>query len=189
MADTDLLDYEDEEEQQQQATDGAEAGKEVKTPAGGYVSIHSSGFRDFLLKPELLRAIVDCGFEHPSEGGCRANFSYCSCVHRKHLIRASSLNRVWILLSTGFSNPYICFQFNMNAFRKLYSEWTSYARQNLAWEKLQFSFWHHCSSSSPSTARFVRPLLSFCIIFGNLHFLLLVFEWKWSQSFFSCQCS
>merc|ERR1712007_36206 len=23
--------------------------------------------KDFLLKPELLRAIVDCGFEHPSE--------------------------------------------------------------------------------------------------------------------------
>ena len=34
---------------------------------GTYVSIHSSGFRDFLLKPEILRAIVDCGFEHPSE--------------------------------------------------------------------------------------------------------------------------
>lgn len=34
----------------------------------GYVGIHSSGFRDFLLKPELLRAITDCGFEHPSEG-------------------------------------------------------------------------------------------------------------------------
>ena len=34
---------------------------------GNYVSIHSSGFRDFLLKPEVLRAIVDCGFEHPSE--------------------------------------------------------------------------------------------------------------------------
>ena len=34
----------------------------------GYVGIHSTGFRDFLLKPELLRAIVDCGFEHPSEG-------------------------------------------------------------------------------------------------------------------------
>ncbi|CAL9223120.1 unnamed protein product [Arabidopsis halleri] len=27
-----------------------------------------SGFRDFLLKQELLRAIVDSGFEHPSEG-------------------------------------------------------------------------------------------------------------------------
>ncbi|OXU26560.1 hypothetical protein TSAR_014714 [Trichomalopsis sarcophagae] len=26
-----------------------------------------SGFRDFLLKPETLRAISDCGFEHPSE--------------------------------------------------------------------------------------------------------------------------
>jgi len=24
--------------------------------------------RDFLLKPELLRAISDLGFEHPSEG-------------------------------------------------------------------------------------------------------------------------
>jgi ATP-dependent RNA helicase UAP56/SUB2 len=33
----------------------------------GYVGIHSTGFKDFLLKPELLRAIVDCGFEHPSE--------------------------------------------------------------------------------------------------------------------------
>lgn len=41
-----------------------QAKKEVK---GNYVSIHSSGFRDFLLKPEILRAIVDCGFEHPSE--------------------------------------------------------------------------------------------------------------------------
>merc|ERR1711972_831624 len=34
---------------------------------GSYAAIHASGFRDFLLKPELLRAIVDCGFEHPSE--------------------------------------------------------------------------------------------------------------------------
>ncbi|XP_064457530.1 spliceosome RNA helicase DDX39B isoform X2 [Ornithodoros turicata] len=64
MADTDLLDYEDEEEQEQNA---GEPLAEVKKPTGGYVSIHSSGFRDFLLKPELLRAIVDCGFEHPSE--------------------------------------------------------------------------------------------------------------------------
>lgn len=41
----------------------------------GYVGIHSSGFKDFLLKPELLRAIQDCGFEHPSEG----EFGACSC--------------------------------------------------------------------------------------------------------------
>ncbi|KAL9644518.1 hypothetical protein ABK040_009382 [Willaertia magna] len=33
----------------------------------GYSSVNSSGFKDFLLKPEILRAIVDCGFEHPSE--------------------------------------------------------------------------------------------------------------------------
>lgn len=35
---------------------------------GSYSSIHSSGFRDFLLKPELLRAIKDRGYEHPSQG-------------------------------------------------------------------------------------------------------------------------
>jgi len=69
MADVDvpeeLLDYEEEvQEAQDGAGDGAVAKKDVK---GTYVSIHSSGFRDFLLKPELLRAIVDCGFEHPSE--------------------------------------------------------------------------------------------------------------------------
>jgi ATP-dependent RNA helicase UAP56/SUB2 len=33
-----------------------------------YASIHSSTFKDFMLKPELLKAIADCGFEHPSEG-------------------------------------------------------------------------------------------------------------------------
>jgi len=47
-----------------QDNDKKEGKKEGK---GSYVSIHSSGFRDFLLKPELLRAIIDCGFEHPSE--------------------------------------------------------------------------------------------------------------------------
>lgn len=29
-------------------------------------AVHESGFSDFLLKNELLRAIADCGFEHPS---------------------------------------------------------------------------------------------------------------------------
>ncbi|XDA87102.1 hypothetical protein R6Z07M_016806 [Ovis aries] len=64
--DNELLDYEDDEVETAAGGDGAEAPakKDVK---GSYVSIHSSGFRDFLLKPELLRAIVDCGFEHPSE--------------------------------------------------------------------------------------------------------------------------
>lgn len=67
-AENELLDYEEasDNEAQGDASNAVEqAKKEVK---GTYVSIHSSGFRDFLLKPELLRAIVDCGFEHPSEG-------------------------------------------------------------------------------------------------------------------------
>jgi len=54
-----LLDYEDDETEVQ--TEEVEQKKDQ-----GYVDVHSSGFRDFLLKPELMRAIVDCGFEHPS---------------------------------------------------------------------------------------------------------------------------
>ena len=69
MADNeDLLDYEDEEATEQVAVEGAGDAPAKKEVKGTYVSIHSSGFRDFLLKPEILRSIVDCGFEHPSEG-------------------------------------------------------------------------------------------------------------------------
>ncbi len=46
---------------------GNSIGTQGGTIRGSYVSIHASGFKDFLLKPELLRAIMDCGFEHPSE--------------------------------------------------------------------------------------------------------------------------
>ena len=76
VGDTELLDYEEEDQAAGDATTaangaaaatGAAAGKK-DVVKGTYVSIHSSGFRDFLLKPEILRAIVDCGFEHPSEG-------------------------------------------------------------------------------------------------------------------------
>jgi len=72
MADNDvdvneeLLDYEDDPEAETPAGEAGDAPKDGKVK-GNYVSIHSSGFRDFLLKPEVLRAIVDCGFEHPSE--------------------------------------------------------------------------------------------------------------------------
>eukprot|EP00457_Paulinella_chromatophora_P007315 gb/GEZN01007338.1/.p1 GENE.gb/GEZN01007338.1/~~gb/GEZN01007338.1/.p1 ORF type:complete len:440 (-),score=91.88 gb/GEZN01007338.1/:206-1525(-) len=41
--------------------------KKDQVKKGSYVGIHSTGFRDFLLKAELLNAITDCGFEHPSE--------------------------------------------------------------------------------------------------------------------------
>jgi len=68
MADADdLLDYEDEENPEQTPAETQTTAEQKKGVKGTYVSIHSSGFRDFLLKPEILRAIVDCGFEHPSE--------------------------------------------------------------------------------------------------------------------------
>ena len=82
-AEEDLIDYSDEEIQPNDGPTGTgaagatngEAKKGDLTVSGGgdkakgsYVGIHSTSFRDFLLKPELLKAITDCGFEHPSEG-------------------------------------------------------------------------------------------------------------------------
>lgn len=80
-AEEDLIDYSDDEIQ---PTDGAATangaangdkkgdltvtGAGADKAKGSYVGIHSTSFRDFLLKPELLKAITDCGFEHPSEG-------------------------------------------------------------------------------------------------------------------------
>ncbi|VEU23437.1 DEKNAAC104485 [Brettanomyces naardenensis] len=66
-----LLDYSDSEEINVAPTT-TEATEETKKQEetdkkGSYVGVHTTGFRDFLLKPELLRAIADCGFEHPSE--------------------------------------------------------------------------------------------------------------------------
>ncbi|KAJ1732572.1 Suppressor of the cold-sensitive snRNP biogenesis mutant brr1-1 [Coemansia biformis] len=77
----DLIDYEEEEEETLQpkaavpaaeaaasdAASGDAAADEAKGNKGSYAGVHSTSFRDFLMKPELLRAIVDCGFEHPSE--------------------------------------------------------------------------------------------------------------------------
>jgi len=56
----------DENEQNNEKGNGAaknteESGKDT------YVAMHNSTFREFLLKSELLLAITDCGFEHPSE--------------------------------------------------------------------------------------------------------------------------
>jgi len=60
LNDDDLVDYEEEPEEETRPQEEVKKG-------GTYSGIHASGFRDFLLKPELLRAVVDCGFEHPSE--------------------------------------------------------------------------------------------------------------------------
>jgi len=61
IGDDDLVDYEEEENVEE-----SKPAEEVKK-GGTYSGIHASGFKDFLLKPELLRAVIDCGFEHPSE--------------------------------------------------------------------------------------------------------------------------
>ncbi|KAL6944579.1 ATP-dependent RNA helicase SUB2-2 [Hanseniaspora osmophila] len=80
-AEDDLLEYSDHEEQFQvpDSTQGVDAAGDstAATTAdstgadgdkkGSYVGVLQTGFKDFLLKPELSRAIVDCGFEHPSE--------------------------------------------------------------------------------------------------------------------------
>eukprot|EP00043_Microstomoeca_roanoka_P008389 m.80792 g.80792 ORF g.80792 m.80792 type:complete len:439 (+) comp14222_c0_seq4:457-1773(+) len=59
-----LTGYDEDVEQTTVADLEADKPKDVK---GSYSGLHSAGFKDFSLKPELLRAIRDCGFEHPSE--------------------------------------------------------------------------------------------------------------------------
>lgn len=93
MADNDdLLDYEDEEQTDQVV---AEAGDQKKDVKGTYVSIHSSGFRDFLLKPEILRAIVDCGFEHPSAGEFEWWTFFYGCLKWWNLMIGTSESILW----------------------------------------------------------------------------------------------
>jgi superfamily II DNA/RNA helicase len=58
MDDEVLPDYESSEEET-----GNNAESKIVTST---TAVHESGFADFLLKNELLRAIADCGFEHPS---------------------------------------------------------------------------------------------------------------------------
>mmetsp|Transcript_39534 Transcript_39534/g.71189 ORF Transcript_39534/g.71189 Transcript_39534/m.71189 type:complete len:420 (-) Transcript_39534:89-1348(-) len=59
-ADEELPDFDDEGDSK---TNGPAGGNGAKTSGG----ITASGFKDFLLKDDLLKAVVDCGFEHPSE--------------------------------------------------------------------------------------------------------------------------
>jgi len=61
-----LAEYDSDDEQVADAA-AAAASEQKQTGKDTYVGVHSSGFRELLLRPELLRAIVDCGFEHPSE--------------------------------------------------------------------------------------------------------------------------
>jgi superfamily II DNA/RNA helicase len=41
--------------------------QQIEPVHSSYVSVNKDDFKNFRLKPELLRAIMDCGFEYPSE--------------------------------------------------------------------------------------------------------------------------
>lgn len=61
MADEDLPQYDSDSDKEEETAGGA--GKQT----AGHISTTAASFRDFLLKPEILRAINDCAFEHPSK--------------------------------------------------------------------------------------------------------------------------
>eukprot|EP01120_Amphizonella_sp_Union-15-10_P014367 TRINITY_DN6939_c0_g1_i2.p1 TRINITY_DN6939_c0_g1~~TRINITY_DN6939_c0_g1_i2.p1 ORF type:complete len:438 (+),score=83.21 TRINITY_DN6939_c0_g1_i2:29-1315(+) len=64
----DIPDYSDEEKDEQPKLDEKKPAdaKQAKR-SSDHISVHTSGFRELLLKPELMQAIAAAGFEHPSE--------------------------------------------------------------------------------------------------------------------------
>lgn len=148
-----LLDYEDEQEEevgkQVQSKEAAAGGDVVKK---GFLGIHSTGFKDFLLKSELLKAIVDCGFEHPSEGTPRSQT--CSSSRRSS---KPALDASWRLVKSprvGMESSEGLFwaaQYSTSAFPKLSWVWTYYARRSREWARRPSSFCRSCSNSSRGT--------------------------------------
>lgn len=61
----------------------------------------------------------------------------------------------------GNSNKIFVLQFNTNAYPKLYLEWISYAKQNLAWVKLLCLFLQLCNSWILLMARLVFLLFNY----------------------------
>jgi len=61
---TELVDYDDENTGDNLPNKRNHTAKQDQDT---HVAAHSTSFEDFYLKPELLKAIRECGFEHPSE--------------------------------------------------------------------------------------------------------------------------
>mmetsp|Transcript_29052 Transcript_29052/g.28747 ORF Transcript_29052/g.28747 Transcript_29052/m.28747 type:complete len:431 (-) Transcript_29052:37-1329(-) len=61
-ADEELPDYNESDADQEE-----NKGTKTRVKKSGFSGIHSAGFSEFLLKEELINAIHECGFEHPSE--------------------------------------------------------------------------------------------------------------------------
>merc|ERR1719317_615129 len=68
QADEDLVEYEEDQEELQEETQ-EESAQDIK---GSYAGASTASFQDMLLKTELMSAIRDAGFEHPSEVQHRA---------------------------------------------------------------------------------------------------------------------
>ena len=69
LEEEELLNFSDEDEDETEHGDKAEGTKKEKNDAKtSDKNIYSSSFRDYSLKPEITRAIADCGFEEPSQG-------------------------------------------------------------------------------------------------------------------------
>jgi len=66
---TELADYDEDDQydQDQDETQQTNQSQNESHPKGSYATLSSSSFKDFMLKKELMRAIGDAGFEHPSE--------------------------------------------------------------------------------------------------------------------------
>ena len=181
MADNDmdhaaeLLDYDEEENTAEAAGQNDANGAEVaskKTVKGSYVSIHSSGFRDFLLKPELLRAIVDCGFEHPSEGVIHPHTPLSHGIYPSFSVSA-------------LSHPHP--QFRTSVSRRPSWEWTWCVRPRVGWGRRPSlslplsSSWSQLMDKSASSScvtlgernRERKKRLIHPIVVGNFHHIIV----------------
>ena len=65
-----------------------------------YVGIHTSSFKDFNLRPELLRTITECGFEHPSAGSLYSSIDGDSILARQ-AISWSNMCIIWAALHSS----------------------------------------------------------------------------------------
>lgn len=127
----------------------AAAGK-AGTEKKGYVGIHATGFKELMLKPELLQAITDCGFEHPSEGAHAAvDAAIARMVSGQPACRCACKLTMAHMLACRL-------QCSMSASRTRSWGWMCCARPSQAWARRRCLCCRSCSSLSPRLARCQR---------------------------------
>ena len=113
-----LVDYEEEEAPEpDQAAKGEDGVKRC------YVGLHTAGFKEFLLKPEILRAITKNAFEHPSEGAL------------SDLGSPLLLSIYLAFASSAGMNAWCKLQYNTSAFPVPLWARTFFARPSQEWER------------------------------------------------------